>query len=265
MSGTPPPEVREALRREVGSACPVPMGGERCGNPFLRWHHFDPPWHVRQHYVPDGMVSLCRQHHEQAEAGRFDVGQLRELKQAGREPGGAARRGLEWMRRPALAVVGGYFYYETRVPLQIGPQPVVAVRRDELGTLLLDVNMPSRTGEPRVRIDRNDWIETGLPMALECPPGARSFTARYAGGDVIAVELAEVANEAALLRRYADSAPPGQLARHLEGLDYPLVTLEVTLEIADVVDVRPRGMRVAGGDAITAGGFAAHAAVGLQL
>ena len=265
MSGTPPLEVRHRLRHEVGFGCPVPLSGDRCGNPFLRWHHFDPPWHVRPHYVPEGMVALCRAHHQQAQAGRFTVEELRSFKHAGRDASEEGGRWTDWTRQKVLAVVGGNFYYETPVALQIGPQPVVAFERDADGRLLLHINMPSTTGEPRVRIDRSDWIETGLPTELECAPGERSLRVRYAAGDVLAVELREVAAEGALRERYGDSALAYPLQRLGDRLEFPLLALEVTLQIVGVLDLGPLGTRVSGGEALPAGAFAANGAVGLQL
>ena len=41
------------LRREVGFGCPV------CRSPFLTWHHFDPPYHVEEHWRHEGMIALC--------------------------------------------------------------------------------------------------------------------------------------------------------------------------------------------------------------
>lgn len=263
--GTPPLEARRELRHEVGFACPVPQSGDRCGTPYLRWHHFDPPWRVRPHYFPQGMIALCQQHHEQAEAGAFSVEQLRDFKQAGRDGDEKLRRRLGWMREKLLVVVGGNFYYETRVPLQIGPQPVVAFERDEQGLFRLDVNMPSTTGEPRVRIDKNDLIETGIPAALECPPGGRRLNVRYAAGDVLAIEFQEAPTMTALLERYADTALPRHLERYPDDFDYPLLTVELTLTIVDVIDLGPRGTRVTGPDVVPAGAFAAHGPVGMQL
>lgn len=265
VSGTPPLEARHELRREVGFACPVPMSGDRCASPYLRWHHFDPPWRVRPHYWTPGMIALCAQHHAQAEAGEFSVAELRELKQAGGDGEEKVRRRLAWMRERLLAVVGGNFYYETRAPLQVGPQPVIAFHRDEQGMFTLDANMPSTTGEPRVRIDRNDWIETGIPADLECPPGGRLLRVRYAAGDVLAIEFHEMPTERALLERYGDTALSRHLERLPDTLDYPLLTVEITLQIVDVLDLGPRGARVMGPDAVSAGAFAAHAPVGLQL
>ncbi|HEY5431250.1 MAG TPA: hypothetical protein VIK04_19190 [Solirubrobacteraceae bacterium] len=72
----PPSTVRRELRREIGFCCPV----EGCRSPYLTWHHFDPPWHVRQHHDPAGMVALCLQHHKEADAGAFTPEQLRAFK-----------------------------------------------------------------------------------------------------------------------------------------------------------------------------------------
>ncbi len=211
------------------------------------------------------MIALCAQHHEQAEAGEFSVAELRELKQAGWDGEEKLRHRLGWMREKLLAVVGGNFYYETRAPLQVGPQPVVAFQRDDQGMFSLDANMPSTTGEPRLRIDKNDWIETGIPADLECPPGGRLLRIRYAGGDVLAIELRETPTEAALLERYRDTALSRHLERQSDALQYPLLTAEITLQIVNVIDIGPRGARASGPDVIVAGAFAAHASVGLQL
>lgn len=253
------------MRREVGFACPVPRSGDRCSNPYLRWHHFDPPWRVRPHYFAPGMVALCVQHHEQAEAGAFTVAELRDFKRAGQDGEEMLRGRLGWMGEKLLAVVGGNFYYETRVPLQIGPQPVVAFQRDDRGWFRLDVNMPSTTGEPRLRIDKNDWIEAGIPSRLESPPGGRLVRVRYAAGDVLAIAFHETPTEAALLERYGDTARHSPLERHAGGFDYPLLTVEITLQIVGVLDLDPRALRTTGPDAIPAGAVAAYGTVGLQL
>lgn len=52
MNRTPPEPVREILRKEVNFGCPI----EGCGSPYLEYHHFDPPWHEREHHDPQGMI-----------------------------------------------------------------------------------------------------------------------------------------------------------------------------------------------------------------
>ena len=63
MNRTPPKKVIQTLRQEVGFGCPIP----NCGNPYLEWHHFDPPWSIENHHRPEGMIALCTQHHKNAD------------------------------------------------------------------------------------------------------------------------------------------------------------------------------------------------------
>jgi hypothetical protein len=74
LSRTPPIQVTREIRSEVGFSCPI----DRCGNPYLTWHHFDPPWSIEQHHRPEGMVALCREHADKADAGAFTDDQVHE-------------------------------------------------------------------------------------------------------------------------------------------------------------------------------------------
>lgn len=76
-----PDRVRRALRSEVGFGCPV----DGCGSPYLTYHHFDPPRRLRDHNEPQGMIALCRKHHDDAGGGAFTLEQLKDLKREGRE------------------------------------------------------------------------------------------------------------------------------------------------------------------------------------
>jgi hypothetical protein len=73
---------RKALRKEVGFGCPV----KDCGNPYLTWHHFDPPWEIAKHkpkperHKVEGIIALCHSHHDEADAGAFTKEQLHALK-----------------------------------------------------------------------------------------------------------------------------------------------------------------------------------------
>ncbi|WVV46823.1 hypothetical protein THH46_16005 [Pseudomonas sp. NA13] len=73
---TIPSSVMLALRSEVGFGCPV----KDCGNPYLEYHHFDPPVSVRAHNEPQGMIALCAQHHKKADGGAYTNEQLHALK-----------------------------------------------------------------------------------------------------------------------------------------------------------------------------------------
>lgn len=76
MNRTPPDDVKRALRQEVNYGCPV----QGCGEPFLEWHHFDPPWNEKEHHDPEGMIALCPKHHRQADGNVFSKEQLKEMK-----------------------------------------------------------------------------------------------------------------------------------------------------------------------------------------
>lgn len=77
MNRNPPQEVKKILRQEVRFACPIP----NCSNPVLTWHHFDPPWHDKQHHNPEGMIALCTLHHPLADGENWTRSQLRSFKQ----------------------------------------------------------------------------------------------------------------------------------------------------------------------------------------
>lgn len=74
LDRTPPPDVREALRKEVGFGCPI------CRSPFLTYHHFNPPWREKEHHEPKGMIALCAKHHDSADRNTYSVEYLDRLK-----------------------------------------------------------------------------------------------------------------------------------------------------------------------------------------
>lgn len=76
MNRTPPESVLHELRREVNFGCPFP----ECGRPILSWHHFDPPWHEKNHHNPEGMIALCPEHHGLADGNNYTREQLRSWK-----------------------------------------------------------------------------------------------------------------------------------------------------------------------------------------
>lgn len=261
MNRTPPPEVRAALRQEVGFGCPAPLGnGERCGNPYLYYHHFDPPWREREHHDPAGMIALCGEHHPKADAGTFTAEELREFKQDAGAANLGVRGRFDWMRTSMLAVVGGNFYYETPIPLQIHGTPVISFDRDPDGRFLLNVNMPStRPHDPRMLIIQNDWIETGKPTDLESPPSGRVLRVEYDDGDRLRIEFRDVSSEDALLGRYPDTA----LTRGALPLRYPLLTVIISLRVGKDLDFSEKMTRVRG--LTMTGSMSAHCGVGFAI
>jgi hypothetical protein len=263
MNRTPPTSVLAELRKEVGFGCPV----EGCGNPYLTWHHFDPPWSERQHHEPNGIIALCQQHHSAADVGAFTTEQLDEMKARGRDRADALGARFEWMRHRLLAVVGGTFCYEVGVFLQIQDRPVLWFHRDEEQRLLLNIDMPATIPEARMHIKDNFWTEIGEPKMLECPPSGKLVSVTYENGDLLRVEFFEVPDGGALSRRYehADLA-----RRYLEEEDtdgFPITAVDVRMrlmrEAVAIIDLDAKQTRI-GGMTMT-GSFMAHCGVGFQI
>lgn len=151
MNRNPPKKVRQVLRQEVGFGCPV----NGCSNPYLEWHHFDPPWSEEQHHNPDGMIALCPIHHRQADAGAYTKEQLHNLKAEGKQRATEVKGKFDWLRNKLLAVVGGNFYYEVPIIFQRQNEPIIWFNRDEEGYLLLNLKMLTKSQETRLYIEDN--------------------------------------------------------------------------------------------------------------
>ena len=241
MNRTPPPEVRRLLRREVGFGCPVPD----CGNPYLYWHHFDPPWREREHHDSPGMIALCGEHHPKADAGAFTKDQLREFKLRAAERAHEIRGRFDWMRHSLLAVVGGNFYYETLVIFQFRGEPAIWFNRDEDGYLLLNVRMLTAAGQPRMRIEDNFWINRGEPEDLECPPSGKLLRVKYSNGDALRIEFLILGSAAAASLRYAEARPEGW------GVSFPITAVEVHEKVGGAhIEFGPRETTLPGQNVI---------------
>lgn len=198
MNRNPPADVRRALRFEVGFGCPV----EGCGNPYLEWHHFAPPWHVCEHHNVDGMIALCRNHHPEADAGAFTDEQFKEMKERGKSEEIAVQGRFNWMRRAFMVNLGTDFCLNMPIILSYGDYPVVWFSRNANGYLLLNLEMLTGTCEPRLSMRNNDWVMVGSPKDFECPPSGRLIDARYANGDRLRLEFSDISNADDFEKRY---------------------------------------------------------------
>jgi hypothetical protein len=264
VNRTPRKSVRQELAAEVGFGCPAPG----CGSPLLTWHHFDPPWTERQHHEPAGMIALCREHHDAADAGAYTVDDLRAMKADGRDRNQSLEASFEWRRHRLLTVVGGNFYYETPVAVQLRDRPVVATNRDGEGRMLLNVAMPSTVAEPRLRVDDNFWIESGHASQIESPPSGRLLSVGYPNGDAIRIEFFEVVDGAALTRRYQHAGLVRGFLENDEPEGYPITAVEVRMRVLSptgnpVFDFDSNEMRVGGMQMV--GCLSVRCGVGLQL
>ncbi len=236
MTRTPPAAVTRALRQEVGFGCPVP----ECGNPYLEWHHFDPPFHVEEHHRPEGMIALCAEHHKKADAGAFTREQLRELK-LNRVNAERVRGSFDWLRNDLLAVVGGMFHYQTQKIIHVDGIEVVRLTRDAEGYLRLNVKMLSLSPDQRAVIEDSDWLNIGKPADLESPPNGKRLRISYDTGDRLGVEFRVLDSADAAVERYG-----ADVLRHLA---YPLTAVEVEMKVAGTsLELGPRETSTPGGN-----------------
>lgn len=255
MNRTPPKSVRQILRREIGFGCPLP----ECANPYLEWHHFDPPWHERAHHDPVGMITLCAEHHRKADAGAYTRDQLREFKLRAKDRSNEIKGRFEWLRHRMLAVVGGNFYYETPVIFQFRDQPIIWFNRDEEGYLLLNLRMLSTSIEPRLFMEDNFWITKGNMSDFECPPSGKLIHALYPNGDMLQIEYLQLVSVEDIRCRYPDANPERW------GIELPITTVEVHFRVgATELEFGPRWTRLPGENYIQ-NGFFYRCRVGIML
>jgi len=212
MDRTPPEDVRRQLRKEVGFGCPL------CGNPYLYWCHFDPPWHEKQHHNPKGMIALCAEHHAKADAGAYTKDQLHAIKRYAMDQAQVVKGRFEWMRQEILTIVGGNFYYNTPIIFQFRGSPVIWFNRDEEGYLLLNIRMLTTMKEPRTIIRDNFWLSSGKPSDLESPPSGKLLRVAYPNDDFLKIEFFEFASESDLTARYPNSKWE---------IDFPITGVEI--------------------------------------
>jgi hypothetical protein len=292
-----PVAVRRQLRREVGFGCPVPG----CGSPYLTWHHFDPPWRDRQHHDPSGMVALCRDHHPEADAGAFTPEQLREFKHAGRDRSRPVGAQINWMRQQLVAVIGGNFYVDVVVALQVQDHPVVWFGRDDQGNVLVNLRQLTTSHEPRMVMIENFWITEGTAEHdIECPPHGRLVKASYSNGDRLRVEFRSHESWDAFERRYpvpdlsglpspplppnappeiheamrnrreewaaaAASLPPQRQHAARAGVQLPVTTVEIEMTVAGTdLNLGPRSTTLPGSNVI-AGSWMVAGQVGVHI
>lgn len=236
MSGRKPipNAVKKVLRTEVGFGCPV----KGCGNPYLEYHHFDPPVSVKPHNDPEGMIALCAQHHKKADGGAYTTEQLHAFK-ADKANADMVKGNLDWLRKDLLAVVGGNFYYETPKIITIDNIDLVSLVRDEDGYLRLNVNMLSLEPEERIIIKENSWENIGSPIDLRSPPQGKELEVSYPNGDYLYLRFIELKSEELAIKKYGHDI--------FSDLKFPLTVVEVNMKIAGTrIELSPKSSQIGG-------------------
>lgn len=260
VTRTPPAAVLSALREEVGFHCPADVGGDICGNPYLTWHHFDPPWRTENHHRPDGMIALCRVHADKADNGSYTDDQLRRLKTEGRGRGREVSGRFDWMRRDLLAIVGGNAYFRTPVVVEVSNRPAVWFNRNSDHELLLNFDMPAINGMSRASIRDNGWTVSPRGVReLICPPSGKRLEIRYRNGDLFGLEFRSIVERADLLQLFPYIPTLGS-----HDFPYPLTVVELTQVVSgSLLQLTPKRTLV-GSNSIS-GSLVSDCGVGLSI
>jgi hypothetical protein len=254
MNRTPSINLVRELRKEVGFGCPV---GE-CSNPYLEWHHFDPPWHIQKHHNPEGMIALCVHHHKKADGGAYTNDQLRAFKN-NKAHAEKVKGQFDWLRNDLLAVVGGNLYYETLKVLQINGHDVVWFKRDEEGYLRLNIKMLSVLPEERALIEDNIWTNIGDPKDVNSPPQGKELRIDYENGDHLFVKFLVIQNADKAYEKYKNDALIGN-----NDIKFPITVVEVNYVIGGTgIEFRPSGTSIQTN--IFKGCFSSHCGVGMSI
>jgi hypothetical protein len=254
MNRNPKIDVVRQLRNEVGFGCPV----YGCANPYLEWHHFDPPWHIENHHNPEGMIALCTQHHKQADGGAYTNEQLHAMKNDSAHAE-EVRGQFNWLRNDLLAVVGGNCYYETLKVLQIDGHDVIWFARDENGYLRLNIEMLSVLPEERALIEENIWRNVGTPKDINSPPQGKELRIDYRNGDHLFIKFLVIDSAEKAHKKYSNDA-----LLNPEYINFPITVVEINYKIGGTgIELRPSGTSM--NTNIIRGGFVSGCGVGLSI
>lgn len=261
---TPPKAVLTALRQEVEFHCPVPVDDGVCGNPYLTWHHFDPPWRVEHHHRVEGMIALCQQHAAKADNGSYSDDQLRRFKREVGQHRKEISGRFEWMRRDLIAFVGGTFFARTPIVLELDGQPLVWFTRNEHQEWMLNFRM-TPLSSPKTKIIDNVWHVPPTDVGeILCPPHGRTVDVRYVNGDHFRTEFREIRDVKELLQRF-----PAARAS-FDGVDdpdveFPVAVVSITHVAADaMIKLYPDRTETPGNNTI-GGGWIENCGVGIKI
>ena len=215
-------KIVRALRREVGFSCPV----DDCGNPFLEFHHFDPPWRVGKIHRQEGMIALCQTHHDQADAGAFTNQQLRDLKKNGRRKQKLVSGKFNWMRNQLLAIISGGQHLDPKVILRIKDKDVIWFERDRNGAFLLNFDCLTTSGEERAYMRGNQWYTSGNETDIDCPPSGKRVKIKYANDDFLEINFVVLESAENFELRYKENFEWGEFAK------FPLTAVELEFNVS---------------------------------
>ena len=147
----------DILRKEVGFGCPI------CRSPFLTWHHFDPPYHIEQHWRPEGMIALCPTCHADADykgnkPGAYSNEELRKLKKSGTRADQIEAFFPAWQDKEQLLIrIGGVYTDPIQPIISINNKSFLGISKTEDGLLNLSFELCDENDNTIIKMDKN-WF-----------------------------------------------------------------------------------------------------------
>lgn len=193
-----PPHIKKAIRECDGFVCAHPD----CFSPYLTYHHFDPPWHVKNHNNPNGIIALCGTHHNLADGGTFTNTQLRDFKDKSSKNYLSVKEKIQWMRNKMLLITGGHVYMDNTYDFIINDKPFIWFNRDKDGYALLNLSIEDEQSRPIIKIVDNDFEITSAVQDIECYPSGKRITIKISDVDYISINFKDFETEAAFAKVY---------------------------------------------------------------
>lgn len=243
LQRNPPREIIMQLLKEVNFGCPV----QNCCNPYLEFHHFDPPWNISHHHNSAGMIALCSLHHRAADGGAYTRQQLRELKK--RQCCDVTGR-FEWRRNDLIMLLGGSIYknFNNIISNTKTREKVIWVNRDDENNLLLNIDLNILLGShlQRLKLLDNIWYLRGNPKEFRCPPSGKEIFSQYENGDKLWIRFDEITNAEKLksicviplTEEMLDKKLPLTLIR----IDLTLVEIDLKISTTEGISYRNSGI-----------------------
>jgi hypothetical protein len=157
-----PSHIKRRLRQEACFGCCV------CGHPFIEYHHIIPFSEARSHNASDMMI-LCPIHHHQCTVGALDTTRQLAAKSSPFNCTRGFANGQFVTSSTVIAIEAGSIQFiGAGFKLIVDGEPLLAIRSDSEGHLLLTVELYSSTDELLLSIRDNEWIAGDpLPWDLE--------------------------------------------------------------------------------------------------
>ncbi len=162
---------RGKLRKEVNYVCPARDVKGPCSSLLLTWHHFDPPFKNCREHIPNGIIALCRNHADRADAGEYSV---KELKYWKNNPNVTditqIREHVGFLYNNDLIVnLANSYLKGNRANFKCGDS-YINIRKDENGLILFNMKIKDIGNQDLFYMRDNVFQPATQDIVIECKP-----------------------------------------------------------------------------------------------